>query len=119
MPKGTERLRITPSPYHDNSLIDMLAAAMVEVWQELDMPLCRALVAEWSLRQQALFDRQFKLPHSQPSQESWRRRILRIVSLPDFVEHSLTHREEIGDNGNAGPTDHKNMGGCPTQPARA
>ena len=80
----------------------MLVAAMVEVWQELDMPLCRALVAEWSLRQQALFDRQFKLPHSWPSQESWRRRILRIVSLPDFVEHSLTHREEIGDNGNAG-----------------
>ena len=29
-------------------------------------------------------------------------RILRIVSLPDFVEHSLTHREEIGDNGKAG-----------------
>ena len=29
-------------------------------------------------------------------------RILRIVSLPDFVEHSPTHREEIGDNANAG-----------------
>ena len=46
VPEGAERLRITPSPYHDNTLIDMLAAAMVDVWQELDMPLCRALVAE-------------------------------------------------------------------------
>jgi 5-aminolevulinate synthase len=46
VPKGTERLRITPSPYHDNSLIDMLAAAMVDVWQKLNMPLARALVAE-------------------------------------------------------------------------
>ncbi|HYC16520.1 MAG TPA: 5-aminolevulinate synthase, partial [Pseudolabrys sp.] len=46
VPKGTERLRITPSPYHNNSLIDMLAVAMIDVWQQLDMPLCRALVAE-------------------------------------------------------------------------
>jgi 5-aminolevulinate synthase len=46
VPKGTERLRVTPSSLHDNALIDMLAAAMVDVWQELDMPLCRARVAE-------------------------------------------------------------------------
>jgi 5-aminolevulinate synthase len=46
VPKGTERLRITPSPYHDNALIDTLAAAMVDVWQELDLPLSQALVAE-------------------------------------------------------------------------
>jgi 5-aminolevulinate synthase len=46
VPKGTERLRITPSPNHDNALIDALAAAMVDVWQRLDMPLSRALVAE-------------------------------------------------------------------------
>ena len=46
VPKGTERLRITPSPYHNAALIDMLAAALVEVWQELDLPLKRALVAE-------------------------------------------------------------------------
>ena len=46
VPKGTERLRITPSPNHDNGLIDGLAAAMVDVWQQLDMPICRALVAE-------------------------------------------------------------------------
>jgi 5-aminolevulinate synthase len=46
VPKGTERLRITPSPYHDNALIDLLAAALVDVWQQLNMPLSRALVAE-------------------------------------------------------------------------
>ena len=46
VPKGTERLRITPSPYHDNALVDTLASAMVNVWQELDLPLSQALVAE-------------------------------------------------------------------------
>ena len=37
--KGTERLRITPNPYHDDALIDALAEAMVEVWGRLDLPL--------------------------------------------------------------------------------
>src|SRR5215207_8227946 len=39
VPKGTERLRIAPSPYHDDGLIDLLAEALVEVWQELGLPL--------------------------------------------------------------------------------
>ena len=47
MPKGTERLRITPSPYHDDGLIDALAEALVDVWQRLDLPFKdRALAAE-------------------------------------------------------------------------
>src|SRR6201987_5109116 len=36
--KGTERLRITPSPYHDDTLIDELAEALVNVWEELGLP---------------------------------------------------------------------------------
>jgi 5-aminolevulinate synthase len=39
VPRGTERLRITPTPAHDTRLIGQLAAAMVAVWQELDLPL--------------------------------------------------------------------------------
>jgi 5-aminolevulinate synthase len=46
VPKGTERLRITPSPNHDSLLIDKLAASMVDVWQQLNMPLLRPLAAE-------------------------------------------------------------------------
>ena len=46
VPKGTERLRVTPSPYHDDALIVALAEAMVDVWEELRLPLTRALAAE-------------------------------------------------------------------------
>jgi 5-aminolevulinate synthase len=45
VPKGTERLRITPSPYHDDSLIEALAEALLEVWGYLDLPLNPCAVA--------------------------------------------------------------------------
>jgi 5-aminolevulinate synthase len=37
--RGTERLRITPTPAHDVRLIRELADAMVSVWDELNLPL--------------------------------------------------------------------------------
>jgi 5-aminolevulinate synthase len=37
--RGTERLRITPTPAHDLRLIQQLADALASVWQELDLPL--------------------------------------------------------------------------------
>ncbi|MFL9502714.1 5-aminolevulinate synthase [Rhodopseudomonas palustris] len=45
--RGLERLRITPSPYHDDKLIDALAEALVQVWNELGLPLgAKAIAAE-------------------------------------------------------------------------
>jgi 5-aminolevulinate synthase len=47
VPKGTERLRITPTPFHEDALIDNLAEALVDVWERLRLPLKdRALAAE-------------------------------------------------------------------------
>src|SRR5580692_3570341 len=38
VPRGLERLRITPSPFHDDGLIDHLAEALVDVWDQLKLP---------------------------------------------------------------------------------
>jgi 5-aminolevulinate synthase len=47
VPKGEERLRVTPSPYHTDELIDTLAAALVDVWQEVGLKLgAKTMAAE-------------------------------------------------------------------------
>ena len=38
VPRGTERLRITPTPVHDGILIDKLRDALVETWDALGIP---------------------------------------------------------------------------------
>ncbi|MGO4387413.1 5-aminolevulinate synthase [Microvirga sp. 2YAF29] len=37
--RGTERLRITPGPFHSDAHINVLGAALVEVWTALRLPL--------------------------------------------------------------------------------
>jgi len=37
VPKGTERLRITPSPLHNDAMIEELAKVMVEIWSILGL----------------------------------------------------------------------------------
>ncbi|GGE31501.1 5-aminolevulinate synthase [Agaricicola taiwanensis] len=38
VPRGTERLRITPTPFHDDALVDALVDALEEVWTALELP---------------------------------------------------------------------------------
>ncbi len=39
VPRGTERLRVTPTPFHDDALVDALKTSLVEVWTKLGLPL--------------------------------------------------------------------------------
>ena len=44
VPKGTERLRITPTPHHEDAHIDDLVHALVEIWTALGLALAASEV---------------------------------------------------------------------------
>ena len=39
VPRGTERLRITPTPLHSDEMIEELGSALQQIWQDLALPL--------------------------------------------------------------------------------
>jgi 5-aminolevulinate synthase len=39
VPRGTERRRITPTPFHNDALVKDLTSALVAVWNRLELPL--------------------------------------------------------------------------------
>ena len=54
VPRGTERLRITPTPFHNDVVIDQLRDALVDVWETLSLPFSEtsAPEVEKTVRQQ-------------------------------------------------------------------
>lgn len=39
VPRGTERLRMTPSPFHTSEMLQHLVTSLVSVWKEVNLPL--------------------------------------------------------------------------------
>ena len=39
VPKGTERLRLTPTPLHDEAAIEALVSALTSIWHDLSLPI--------------------------------------------------------------------------------
>ncbi len=42
VPRGTERLRFTPGPMHDEAMMDELVGGLVEIWSRLELELLKA-----------------------------------------------------------------------------
>ncbi len=48
--KGTERLRITPTPFHDRAMMEQFRDALVEIFARLDITYCQAVASTAELR---------------------------------------------------------------------
>jgi len=46
VPRGQEKLRIAPTPHHTREMMDIFVADLVEVWQDLGIPLKSACSQE-------------------------------------------------------------------------
>ena len=55
VPRGTERLRITATPFHADALIAELVDALVETWKALDLPLEGPATVEHVARRAEIF----------------------------------------------------------------
>jgi 5-aminolevulinate synthase len=55
VPRGTERLRITATPFHDDALIDELTRALLQTWDALDLPLEGPATVEHVARRAQIF----------------------------------------------------------------
>jgi len=55
VPRGTERLRITATPFHSDAMIAELVAALVETWEYLELPLSGPANVEHVARRAQIF----------------------------------------------------------------
>ena len=44
VPRGAERLRLTPTPFHSDEQIDRLVAALTQIWSRSSVDSCRAVL---------------------------------------------------------------------------